>query len=229
MSRALGRVSKYEGTVEMTARGPRWTGVLKLDEEALIEPLRLKRPRLIFVNSMGDLFHEKVLAEQPEWVHQTFAVMAKASWHTFQILTKREEELAWVAREYPIPLPNVWLGVSVETRDYLVRLDALRSTPAAVRFVSFEPLLEDLGVLDLSDIHWAIIGGESGPKARPFDLAWARSIIDQCRAAGVPVFFKQAGSRPLLGGVFVKLKNRRGGDLCELPQEFRVREFPAHP
>jgi protein gp37 len=148
---------------------------------------------MIFVNSMSDLFHEDV---PDAFIAQIFAVMAQAHQHTFQVLTKRAERLArWHARNRSAWwLPNIWLGVSVEDRRYgLARIPHLRQVHAAVRFLSVEPLLEELGVLDLEGIDWVIVGGESGHGARPMRPEWAVSVRDQCVASGVPFFFKQWG------------------------------------
>ena len=158
-------------------------------EDALLLPLRWKKPRRIFVNSMGDVFHSRV---PDDFVRDVFEVMAKADQHCFQLLTKRAERLADLAPRLPWP-SNVWIGVSVETADYLDRLDHLRKVPAAVRFVSFEPLLGPIGHVDLTGIDWVIVGGESGPSARPMDASWATDLRDQCVAAGVSFFFKQWG------------------------------------
>jgi protein gp37 len=158
-------------------------------EDALLLPLRWKKPRRIFVNSMGDVFHSRV---PEEFVRDVFEVMARADQHCFQLLTKRAARLAELARRLPWP-SNVWVGVSVETADYLGRLDHLREVPAAVRFVSFEPLLGPVGEVDLSGIDWVIVGGESGPFARPMAGSWAADLRDQCLAAGVAFFFKQWG------------------------------------
>lgn len=158
-------------------------------EHALDLPLTWKKPQMVFVNSMSDLFHEKV----PEaFIIRVFDVMRRAWWHTFQILTKRAERLETLGKRLDWPA-NVWMGVSVESRKYLYRLDHLRRTPAAIHFVSFEPLLEGLGVLDLDDVHWVIVGGESGSGARPLDEAWVTEIRDQCGAGRIPFFFKQWG------------------------------------
>ena len=138
---------------------------------------------------MSDLFHEKVPLD---FIQRVFSTMERASWHTFQILTKRSERLAELASDLSWP-PNVWMGVSIETAKYLWRADHLRKAPAAVRFLSLEPLLGPLGTLDLSGIHWVIVGGESGPGARPIEANWVREIRKQCRAASVPFFFKQWG------------------------------------
>ena len=156
--------------------------------ERLGQPLRWKRPRTIFVNSMSDLFHEAVA---DDFVASVFEAMERAGRHTFQVLTKRPERAAALAPSLPWP-PNVWLGVSVENQRWTTRVDALRAIPAAVRFLSCEPLLGPLD-LDLEGVGWVIAGGESGPRARPMDIAWARGVRDQCLAAGVPFFFKQWG------------------------------------
>jgi protein gp37 len=158
-------------------------------ERALDLPLGWRQPQLVFVNSMSDLFHDLI----PEsFIRRVFDVMRRASWHTFQVLTKRAERLESLGRTLDWP-PNVWMGVSVESARYRERLDHLRRVPARVRFVSFEPLLGPLGSLDLRGIHWAIVGGESGPSARPMDSTWVLDIRDQCLGARVPFFFKQWG------------------------------------
>jgi protein gp37 len=155
----------------------------------LTVPLNWSRSRLIFVNSMSDLFHEDVPLD---FIRKAFAVMSRARQHSFQVLTKRSERLEGLAKSLPWP-SNVWIGVSVESADYAYRIDHLRRVPAATRFVSFEPLLADAGSLDLTDIHWAIVGGESGPGARPMQPEWALAIRDQCLERSVPFFFKQWG------------------------------------
>lgn len=151
-------------------------------------PLQWKQPKRIFVNSMYDLFHEQIPLE---FIQSVFRTMGDAEWHTFQILTKRAKRLSQVARSLQWPR-NVWMGVSVERQDYTSRVDHLRSVPAAVRFLSCEPLLGPLH-LNLDGIHWVIVGGESGPRARAMDLQWARQIRSQCNEAGVPFFLKQLG------------------------------------
>lgn len=173
----LGR-KKYENVFELT-----------LHPRSLELPLSWKTPKRTFVNSMSDLFHEGVPLE---FIQRALDAMKRAHWHTFQILTKRDERLAEIAPRLPWP-PNVWIGVSIETREYLRRVDALRATPAAVKFLSLEPLLGPLGTLDLAGIDWMIVGGESGPKARPMELAWVREIRDQCVEQGIAFFFKQWG------------------------------------
>jgi protein gp37 len=162
---------------------------LTLHPHALEIPLKWKKPQRIFVNSMSDLFHKDVPAD---FIQQVFATMRRASWHRFQILTKRSDRLAELSPSIDWPA-NVWMGVSVESADYAFRIDHLRGAGAAVRFLSVEPLLGPIERLDLRNIHWVIVGGESGPGARPMEEAWVLGIRDQCRAAGVPFFFKQWG------------------------------------
>lgn len=314
----------YEGLTKIGGRGPIWTGEVRTVPEMLAEPLRWKKPRRVFVNSMSDLFHEAV---PDQFIAEVFGVMAVAGAreyedseghvfcsratgpldcgpHTFQVLTKRAERMARVlnnaafresvsgfayrwamdrrdagylsdcisarpsygapGREGRIwPLPNVWLGVSAEDqRRADERIPHLLRCPAAVRFVSVEP---QVGPVDLTrwtmrrsdgkplcaeccwkdgrcdeprhyyrpecptcrgagvrpDLHWVIQGGESGPGARPFTLAWARSLRDQCKAAQVPYFFKQAGARPVANGMPLRLTDRKGGDPTEWPADLR--------
>lgn len=182
----------------------RWRGVkghpfefgfdLRLVPEKLADPLKWKTPRRIFVNSMSDMFHEDI----PEnYIAHVASVMRLADWHTYQILTKRparmEKLLTGRLRE-AATAPHIWWGVTVENRKHgLPRIEALRRTGAAMKFLSIEPLLEDLGTFDLTGIDWVIVGGESGPGARPLEEAWVVSIQKQCRAAKVPFFFKQWG------------------------------------
>lgn len=273
--------------------------------DKLDEPLRWKKPRRVFVNSMSDLFHEEFSFE---YIAQVFSVMALADQHIFQVLTKRPERAreffklaysfwpeivpeiagldpsanvfhhhvidpvppAWQRRMAQIedtnaellPLPNVWLGVSVETQRWAdERIPILLEIPAAIRFVSYEPALGSvdfathLGIApnhdDLSGLlHWIIVGGESGPKARPFDVQWARDTIRQCRRAGVACFVKQLGSKPVeqdrdflwqewrklgastsefRGQLSIHLTDRKGGDPAEWPDDLRVRELPEAP
>jgi len=167
---------------------------LRLVPEKLVEPLRWSKPRMIFVNSMSDLFHEGV---NEDYIEAVVDVMATANWHTFQVLTKRSLRLRSLLqgrlRRFAA-LPHIWWGVSAENRKHgLPRIDHLRAAPAAVRFLSIEPLLEDIGTLDLSEIAWVITGGESGAGARPMLESWVCSIRDQCEEAGVQFFFKQWG------------------------------------
>lgn len=180
-----------------------------LQPDTLTLPLRWRTPRLIFVNSMSDLFHRAV---PTEYIQQVFATMQEASWHSFQVLTKRAERLADVASQLPWPA-NVWMGVSVESADYTWRIRHLQRVPAAVRFLSVEPLLGPIRRLPLAGIRWVIVGGESGPGARPMKATWVRSLRDQCAAHQVPFFFKQ------WGGVWKKRHGREldGRTWDELP------------
>lgn len=164
---------------------------LTLQPHMLELPLTWKRPQTIFVNSMSDLFHKDVPLP---YVQQVFDVMRRAHWHRFQVLTKRAERLAELSSELEWTR-NIWMGVSVETDAYRHRIDLLRATDAQIKFLSIEPLLGPLPDLDLSDIDWVIVGGESGPLARPIDPEWVVDLRDQCLAANVPFFFKQWGGR----------------------------------
>jgi protein gp37 len=162
---------------------------LTLHEDVLELPLSWRKPQRVFVNSMSDMFHKDV----PErFIQNTFDVMRRAAWHQFQVLTKRSDRLLELSPAIAWP-GNVWMGVSVERQDYVSRIDDLRGTGAAVKFLSLEPLLGPLDDLNLGGIDWVIVGGESGPGARPMDERWVLDIRAQCRAAGVPFFFKQWG------------------------------------
>lgn len=281
----------YEGLTEMGPNGPRWNGKIRVVEEKIMEPLSVRKPQKWFVNSMSDLFHEDVPFEV---IDKAFAVMALTPRHTFQILTKRPQRmLEYMSLEWrnqmvaqhaaPLrviqwPLPNVWLGVSAEDQKAAdARIPLLLQTPAAVRFVSYEPAL---GPVDFSKwmypvhwhwaagyktpeeavaagayaeqkqqalvstyavfLNWVIIGGESGPDARPFNLQWAQDVIGQCKAAGVAVFMKQVGAKPyqmILNPNCTAMDDERqqdyipmhkkGGDIDEWPESLRVREFPG--
>lgn len=215
----------YDGLTRMTAHGPVWTGEIMEVEEHLEDPIRWQRPRMVFVNSMSDLFHGNV---SDQYIARVFAIMGRARRHTFQLLTKRGKRMRelladslfhgmvyglWLdskeskGREFVWPLPNVWAGVSVESEDVLSdRVGELVATPLAVRMISAEPLLGPLDLLPYFEfpeetadrtypgIGWVIVGGESGPGARPMEVSWARGIRDQCATAGVPFFFKQWGA-----------------------------------
>ena len=167
---------------------------LRLAPKKLGDPLKWKQPKTIFVNSMSDLFHADVSLD---YIHRVADVMRQAKWHTYQVLTKRAERMKHLLNGhlyYAARLPHIWWGVSVENRRHgLPRIAELQASPARVRFLSIEPLLEDLGTIDLTGIHWVIVGGESGQGARPMQREWVISIRDQCRDAGVPFFFKQWG------------------------------------
>lgn len=174
---------------------------LTLRPERIAQPLAWRRPRMIFVNSMSDLFHKQV---PKAFIDQVFDTMEAADWHIFQVLTKRSSLLRdYLRRRYgtKVPPAHIWLGVSVEDHKARTRVDHLRAAPAAVRFLSIEPLIGPIGVIDLSGIHWVIAGGESGPRARPMHIDWAREVRDQCAQQRVPFFFKQwGGLRPKTGG-----------------------------
>lgn len=174
---------------------------LTLRPHKLTEPVGWRRPRRVFVNSMSDLFHKKI--PRP-FVDRVFETMEAANWHTYQVLTKRSSLMrSYVNQRYAdrCAPEHIWLGVSIEDRSALTRLKHLQQANARVRFVSFEPLLEDMGDVDLTGIHWAIAGGESGPKARAIHPDWVRSLRDRCHAADVAFFFKQWGGKtPKAGG-----------------------------
>lgn len=246
----------------MTPSGPRWTGKVELIESQLEKPLKWRKPRRIFVNSISDTFHKDV---PDEWIDRIFAVMALCPQHTFMVLTKRADRMreymttafmcnrifkqmvtltperwVWVWPGMREAFKHVWLGVSVEDKLRTHRIDDLRRAPAAVRFLSLEPLLENLGTLDLTGIDWVIVGGESGPGARPCSVDAVRSIVRQCQDAGVACFVKQLGavicgdpaefptvhwSTP--GGTRrFGLCDSKGGDMDEWPRDLRVREWP---
>lgn len=162
---------------------------LRLHEDALTAPLHWKKPRKIFVNSMSDLFHDDISFD---FIEKVFQVMHDASWHQFQVLTKRSSRLAKLNLKIDWP-QNVWMGVSVENYDYKYRIEHLQQTNAPTKFLSLEPLLGPLDNLNLNGIDWVIVGGESGPKARPMNKDWVVSIQKQCKIAQVPFFFKQWG------------------------------------
>lgn len=184
---------KYIGTTRKSGGRAKWTGQITLDHNALAVPQTWVKPRRVFVNSMSDLFHADVPAD---FIRQVWSTMAQTPRHTYQILTKRPERMAEVLSRGDFPvLPNVWLGTSVEDGRVLARLDDLRKVPAAIRFVSFEPLIGSVAGAGLEDIHWAIVGGESGPNARAMDPAWVDEIETACRRAGTAFFFKQWGGR----------------------------------
>lgn len=208
--------------------------------ERLTEPRHWKKPRRVFVNSMSDLFHEDV---PRDFIGVAFAIMRECPRHTFQILTKRAERMRnvvqWIRASETGPIsPNIQLGVSVENQPQAdKRIPFLLQTSAAVRFLSVEPQLEAVDLYRAADewwqsngIGWVICGGESGPGARPFNLAWAESLLKQCKAVGIPFFMKQVGSNPFIPegyGVGAALRDRKGGDPAEWPEHLRVREWPS--
>lgn len=293
-ARFCGPGQPYEGLARRAANGEaRWTGEVRMVPERLSDPLRWRRPRRVFVNSMSDLFHESLTNEQ---IAAVFGVMAAAPQHTFQVLTKRAKRMrewfewargAFTAQQRGIvsapntsramldaaaeylgvqntaldnawkrldddawPLPNCWLGVSVEDQKSAdERIPHLLACPAAVRWVSAEPLLAEVDFTRLrhdpsvptdamrhlrARLDWIVVGGESGPGARPFVLEWARAIVQQCREAGTKVFVKQLGSQPVYAPatspsalIDLRLKHHKGGDMEEWPEDLRVQEWPA--
>ena len=184
-------VPKYEGLTRKSGARHVWTGRVSLDHGALEVPKRWRKSRLIFVNSMSDLFQDDIPLE---FIRRVWETMSVTPQHTYQILTKRPERMANIAQNLPL-LSNVWLGTSVEDASVLARLEYLRATPAKVRFVSFEPLIGSVAAADLKEINWAIVGGESGPRSRPMREGWVDEIYDLCAESGTAFFFKQWGGR----------------------------------
>jgi protein gp37 len=266
----MGTAAHYAGLTMGTKAGAVWTGKLaRAPEETLFEPLRRKKPTTWFVNSMSDLFHEAV---PDDWIDRIFAVMALCPQHTFQVLTKRSKRMREYMKDFdsrradslgqkvialgydgPLeslrwPPPNVWMGISCEDQQRAdERIPDLLATPAAVRFISAEPLLAPVDLTRIPIAHgfveihggqlpalsWVIVGGESGPRARDFRLSWAKSLIEQCQAAGVPAFMKQVGSNAwddisYQGSVpAFKTRDRKGGSPEEWPSVLQIRQMPA--
>lgn len=296
--RFSGKGQPYEGLVRMTPKGPRWTGDVRFVEEHLIDPLRWSEPSMIFVNSMSDLFHERVTDQQ---VIDIFGIMVLAHWHKFQVLTKRPERMRdfMLGGDHGIieqfsrimsgggigpkqmfraldrkrrekvalqwPPPNVWLGVSAEDqRTADERIPFLLDTPAAIRWLSAEPLLGPISLIyddpypwvrnylhgtrampDCDDpawdkrggLDWVVVGGESGPGARPMNIEWIRSIMAECKATSTPIFVKQLGSNAIGKITSASLEpvalnkngwicHSKGGEIAEFPKDLQVREFP---
>ena len=238
-----GKPLAYHGLARMSDNGPRWTGKLAMAPAHLDDPIRWKRPRRIFVNSMSDLFHERLTDEQ---IASVFRVMLNAPRHTYMILTKRAKRMhdwvRWFEQERGEPLPPfIWLGVSAEDQENAnERIPWLLATPTRIRFVSAEPLI---GPIDFGEVHptyrggleaprldWVIVGGESGRDCRPFDVEWARSIIRQCRAAGAAAFCKQLGGKPFDSTGAWESRDvlpSHGPPIEEWGPDFSVREFPV--
>ena len=185
-------IEKYAGLTRKTGKRTVWNGVVREDRNALAIPHSWRKPRKIFVNSMSDLFHERV---SDAFILDVWQVMRETSHHNYQILTKRPERMAeLVASKIGEVLPNVWLGTSIEDASVVDRISHLRAAPAAIRFISFEPLIGSVGAVDLQGIHWAIVGGESGKSARPIREEWIDEIYLQCLSASTAFFFKQWGT-----------------------------------
>ncbi|TJV26094.1 MAG: DUF5131 family protein [Mesorhizobium sp.] len=186
-------VEKYAGLTRKTGGRSKWTGKINLDRASLLIPVTWSKPRRVFVNSMSDLFHTDVPSE---FIHEVWNIMEETPRHTYQILTKRPDRMADILlKEGFKVLPNVWLGTSVEDGRVLHRIDELRLVPAAIKFVSYEPLIGSVAGGRLEGIHWAIVGGESGPNARPMDPKWIDEIFDQCTDSDASFFFKQWGGK----------------------------------
>lgn len=185
-------VEKYAGLTRRSGHRTIWNNTVKLDEMALNIPRKWRKPRNVFVNSMSDLFHDKV---SDEFILDVWQVMAETPQHNYQILTKRPDRMAKViANKVKNVLPNVWLGTSVESSEVVSRIEELRNVPAAIRFISFEPLIGSVGQISLDDVHWAIVGGESGSSARPIQENWIDEIYQLCREYDTAFFFKQWGT-----------------------------------
>lgn len=185
-------VDKYAGLTRKSGNRALWNGVVREDPGALAIPYGWRKPRKIFVNSMSDLFHEDV---SETFICAVWQVMRETPQHHYQILTKRPERMAEiVSTAFPEVLPNVWLGTSVESAAVVDRIESLRAVPAAIRFVSFEPLIGSVGAVDLTNVDWAIVGGESGQNARPIREEWIDEIYNQCTESGTHFFFKQWGA-----------------------------------
>ncbi len=186
-------IPKYTGLTRRSGGRAVWTGRVNLDAEALAAPYRWRAPRKVFVNSMSDLFHEAV---PDEFIARVWTVMAETRRHTYQVLTKRPDRMRQLLRRQDFHrAPNIWIGTSVENSAVLNRIEQLRCVPGFIRFISFEPLIGSVIAADLRDIDWAIVGGESGPRARPMQQRWVEEIEALCRASGTAFFFKQWGGR----------------------------------
>jgi protein gp37 len=188
-NRLSGNAKPYEGLVRSGDNGPRWTGAVRLVEEKLNDPYRWRKPRAVFVNSMSDLFYEEIPVE---YIQRLFGVMRDTPQHTYQILTKRSERLLDLDPEIEWP-DNVWMGVSVENNDYLYRQEHLKQTNARIKWASVEPLIGPLDNFCPTGLDWIVVGGESGPSARPMEGKWVTDIRDRCLKSRVPFFFKQWG------------------------------------
>ena len=185
-------VEKYRGLTRRSGKRVVWLGHAREDLQSLDVPYKWKKPRKVFVNSMSDLFHESI---SMKFIDRVWQVMADTPHHHYQILTKRPERmLEYMIQNRSAVLPNIWLGTSVENAETNGRIDALRKVPAAIRFVSFEPLIASVGRVNLKDIDWAIVGGESGHRARPIEESWITEIHKQCEKYGTAFFFKQWGA-----------------------------------
>ncbi len=232
--RQCGPGKAYEGLVQMTPRGRRWTGVTRVVEELIEKPLYWRQPRTIFVNSMSDFFHETIL---PEDIERIWGVMERANWHTYQILTKRPERMAnWMSRYNITAPPHIWLGVSAEdqkTFDY--RVPYLFKIKASIRWASLEPLLNPITFANIfphpskeadnrNKLDWVVVGGESGSQARPMEFDWVRKLRDEAAVYGIPFFFKQTGRVLARNQGY----NDKGGNPEHWPEDLRIRQYPPN-
>lgn len=225
-----GKPLPYHGLAKMTEKGPRWTNQVRLVPEHLRDPIKWKKPLMIFVNSMSDLFHEKLEFHEIDGI---FDVMVQAPWHTYQILTKRASRMREYfastgnRAEYLKKHPGIWIGVSVEDQEVAGRLDELVQIPAGVRWVSAEPLIGPLSMEPWYEkghgIDWVVVGGESGDGARPMEREWANKLREECRAHDVAYFFKQKG---IWLAQALGCKDRKGADYDEFPEDLKVQEYP---
>ena len=209
-------MDKYAGLTRKSGGRAKWTGRVNCDEASLDAPTKWRAPRRIFVNSMSDLFHPEV---PNSFIRKVWTVMKTTPQHDYQLLTKRPERMRQLlSGPHFDVLPNVWLGTSVENRDVVGRIDELRATPAAIRFISFEPLIGPITNADLTGIAWAIVGGESGPGARPMERGWVMQLKHLCRSYDTAFFFKQ------WGGVNKKVTGRllNGRTYDEMPDTLRL-------
>lgn len=214
-------VEKYKGLTQKRGKNITWNGIIREDDVSLLIPYKWRKPRKIFVNSMSDLFHESV---SDEFILSVWKVMNETPQHNYQILTKRPDRMHQiVSKKIKSVLPNVWLGTSVENIEVINRIEHLRRTPAAIRFISFEPLIDSVGLVNLKNIHWAIVGGESGCNARPIKEIWIDEIHARCDIYRTAFFFKQWGA---WGKDNQKRSKKANG------REYKGRtwdEMPSHP
>ena len=211
-------VKKYHGLTRKSGNRTIWNNTIREDLNSLEIPKRWRKPRKVFVNSMSDMFHEKV---SEDFIVKVWDVMRDTPRHSYQILTKRPDRMADILeRRIPDILPNVWLGTSVEDDAVTHRIDELRRVPAAIRFISFEPLIGSVGNIDLTDVDWAIVGGESGHAARPIKEVWIDEIHDECKTYGTAFFFKQWGT----WGADNKKRSKKANG-----REYRGRTWDAMP
>jgi protein gp37 len=216
-------MEKYTGLTRKSGDRRVWTGKIVQDEKALNAPRSWRSPRTVFVNSMSDLFHDAV---ESTFIRKVWDVMRDTPQHTYQVLTKRPHRMQLVLKSPDFDvLPNVWIGTSVEDSAVIDRIDHLRATPAAIRFISFEPLIGTVTGADLTGIDWAIVGGESGPRARPMPEQWVHEIEEMCRATGTAFFFKQWGGRNKKAAG--RLLNGRTYD--EMPRHQTSSTLPSRP